>query len=205
LSSGRRTPPKTALKLDRASIVKAAFAVLSEKGLDGLSLRELASRLGVKAPALYWHVHNKAELIDMMAATFSASAVKEQQKEKTWTGRLLAYGHGLRQAMLRFPDAARLCSSARPLEDPDVQASRIAAPLIAAGLDIRRALSFQASVIAYTLGWVIYEQSQPMHEHLAHMIDFGDSFGSGLQAMVRGFALAVEERDAVRTKQRRLR
>jgi hypothetical protein len=45
------------------------------------------------------------------------------------------------------------------------------------------------AVIAYTLGWLIYEQSEPMHEHLAHMIDFAQSYNAGLLAMVRGFQL----------------
>ena len=44
-------------------------------------------------------------------------------------------------------------------------------------------------MIAYTLGWVIYEQSGPMHEHLAQMIDFAQSYNADLLAMVRGFQL----------------
>ena len=58
-------------KLDQGAVVSAAFEVLNSVGLDGLSLRLVAERLGVQAPALYWHVHNKAELISLMAATFS--------------------------------------------------------------------------------------------------------------------------------------
>ena len=57
-------------KLDQAAIVGAAFEVLNNEGLDGLSLRLVAEQLGVQAPALYWHVHNKAELLSLMAARF---------------------------------------------------------------------------------------------------------------------------------------
>ena len=188
-----RKPRRTEnTKLDRAAIVAAAFAVLRSEGLDGLSLRVLADHLGVQAPALYWHVHNKAELIGMMAATFGAAAAKAVPKEDTWASRLLAYGQALRQAMLLHRDAARLCAIAQPIEDPDATARRLAAPLVASGLDSHRALSCQSSVIAYTLGWVVYEQSQPMHEHLAHMIDFAESFEFGLHAMVRGFVAQIE-------------
>jgi len=49
-------------------------------------------------------------------------------------------------------------------------------------------------VIAYTLGWVIYEQSGPMHEHLAHMIDFAQSYNAGLLAMVCGFELESKDK-----------
>jgi TetR/AcrR family tetracycline transcriptional repressor len=173
--------------LDRASIVEAAFTVLSKNGLDGLSLRAVGSELGVQAPALYWHVRDKAELVGMMAATFGEVAASAVPSEDTWPARLSAYGKALRQAMLLHRDAARLCAIARPIEDPDSTARRIAAPLIEAGLDPQRALSCQSSIIAYTLGWVIYEQSKPMHEHLAHMLDFESSFDFGLRAMVRGF------------------
>jgi TetR/AcrR family tetracycline transcriptional repressor len=43
-------------------------------------------------------------------------------------------------------------------------------------------------VIAYTVGWVAYEQSQAMHDFLTQLIDFDESFEVGLQAMVRVFA-----------------
>jgi TetR/AcrR family tetracycline transcriptional repressor len=193
LSSSRKSRHTESTKLDRTSIVEAAFAVLSSKGLDGLSLRALADQLGVQAPALYWHVKNKAELIGMMAATFGMAAARAVPKENTWASRLTAYGGALRQAMLLHRDAARLCAIAQPIEDPDATARRLAAPLVASGLDSHRALSCQASVIAYTLGWVVYEQSQPMHEHLAHMIDFADSFEFGLRAMVQGFVAQIDD------------
>jgi AcrR family transcriptional regulator len=48
----------------RAQIVSEARALLDESGLDGLTL---ARRLGVKAPTLYWHVRDKADLRDAIA------------------------------------------------------------------------------------------------------------------------------------------
>ena len=78
-------------------------------------------------------------------------------------------------------------------EDPQANAKRIAEPLVAAGLDAGRALRCQSAVIAYTLGCVIYEQSGPMHEHLAQMIDFAQSYNAGLLAMVRGFQFEIKD------------
>jgi TetR/AcrR family tetracycline transcriptional repressor len=178
-------------KLDREAILSGAFAVLDEYGLDGLSLRVLAGHLHVRAPALYWHVRNKAELIGMMAAKFGAAASAAMPKKANWPDMLIAYAQALRTAMLAHRDSARLCAIAEPLEDPNENAKRIAEPLMAAGLEADRALRCQSSVIAYTLGWVIYEQSGPMHEHLAHMIDFAQSYNAGLLAMVSGFQLEI--------------
>jgi TetR/AcrR family tetracycline transcriptional repressor len=194
-------------RLDRDVILDAAFAVLDKYGLDGLSLRVLASHLHVRAPALYWHVHNKAELIGLMAAKFGAAASAARSRNAKWPDMLITYAQTLRAAMLAHRDSARLCAIAEPLEDPHENARRIAEPLVAAGLAADRALRCQSSVIAYTLGWLIYEQSEPMHEHLAHMIDFAQSYNAGLLAMVRGFQLETRSlgRKPTKKKDRRPR
>lgn len=175
-------------KLDRTLIIETAFAVLDEAGLDGLSLRLLASRLGVQAPALYWHVRNKAELIGLMAATFSAAAAAAVPDGPGWQAILLAHGRALRRALLRHRDAARLCAVAQPIEAPESMADRLARPLVLSGLDGRRALACQAAVISLTLGWVVFEQNREMHDHLAPMLDFETAYEAGLGALVRGFA-----------------
>jgi AcrR family transcriptional regulator len=42
--------------LDRAAVVEVAAALADEEGLEGVTLAELASRLGVRTPSLYNHV-----------------------------------------------------------------------------------------------------------------------------------------------------
>jgi TetR/AcrR family tetracycline transcriptional repressor len=175
-------------KLDQAAVVSAAFEVLNSTGLDGLSLRLVADRLGVQAPALYWHVHNKAELMSLMAATFSAAASEGNASGKTWREKLILSARARRAAMLKQRDSARVCVIAQPLKSAADAAPQLTAPLVATGLNARQALSYQAAVIAYTVGWVAYEQSQAMHDFLTQLIDFDESYETGLQAMVSGFA-----------------
>lgn len=175
-------------KLDRGAVVSAAFEVLNSVGLDGLSLRLVAERLGVQAPALYWHVHNKAELISLMAATFSEVASRANEVGSTWREKLLLSARARRGAMLKQRDSARVCVLAEPTRSAADVAPQITAPLIAMGLSARQAMSYQAAVIAYTVGWVAYEQSQAMHDFLTQLFDFDESFETGLQAMVSGFA-----------------
>lgn len=50
----------------RDRIVTAALDLLDEKGMDGVTVRALATRLDVRPSALYWHVRNKRELLDEM-------------------------------------------------------------------------------------------------------------------------------------------
>jgi TetR/AcrR family tetracycline transcriptional repressor len=173
--------------LDQAAIVGAAFEVLNSEGLDGLSLRLVAERLDVQAPALYWHVHNKAELLSLMAATFAEVASLANTDGMPWREKLLLSARLRRQAMLKYRDSARLCVVAEPRKSAADVAPLLVSPLISAGLDAHRAMSYLAAVIAYTVGWVAYEQSQAMHEYLTQLFDFDESFEAGLQAMINGF------------------
>jgi DNA replication and repair protein RecF len=55
-------------ELDADEIVAAAIAVLHERGLDAVSMRNVADRLGVSPMPLYTRVGNKAALLDAVAA-----------------------------------------------------------------------------------------------------------------------------------------
>lgn len=54
--------------LTREKIVDTALGVLGEFGLADLSMRRLASELGVAPGALYYHVKNKQELLALLAS-----------------------------------------------------------------------------------------------------------------------------------------
>ena len=56
----RSEPP---LSLER--IVATAVELLDAQGVDGLTMRRLADRLGSGAMSLYWHVDNKEEVFDL--------------------------------------------------------------------------------------------------------------------------------------------
>lgn len=50
--------------LTREKVLHTAMALVDEEGLEGLSMRRLASALDVHAMSLYNHVSNKADLLD---------------------------------------------------------------------------------------------------------------------------------------------
>ncbi|GAC03748.1 hypothetical protein GAGA_0885 [Paraglaciecola agarilytica NO2] len=56
------------------------------------------------------------------------------------------------------------------------------------GYDEETALSFEASVMSFVLGWMIYNQNQPTHVYLETIFNFEDSFDLGLTAIVKGLA-----------------
>ena len=177
------------MKLNKEGIVDAAFALLDEEGIEGLSLRRLAARLGVQAPAIYWYIPNKAGLFRRMSARLTTGARASCAGQPDWRSWLMAYGRGVRAAFLAHRDSAKLYANAGSIpEDPGEIGDLIAAPLVALGLGREDAISYQGSVISLSLGWALFEQTPPMRDFLTGMMDMDKSFEDGLEAMVRGFA-----------------
>lgn len=174
--------------LTRDQIVAQAFILLEEEGLERLSMRRLASKLKVQAPALYWHVADKAELLGMMSRDIYGAAYAGVGAAEDWRGWLRQFGRTLHASFAAHRDGARLCAIARPSSPVDVpaHASRIAAPLAVFGLDAKQALAHQAAVISFTLGWTTFETNGPMRDFLRQMMDFDATFTIGLDALVSG-------------------
>jgi TetR/AcrR family tetracycline transcriptional repressor len=176
------------VKIDQRQVIDGALQLLDEQGLAQLQMRAVAKRLDVQASALYWHVRNKGELLSLMSAYFYDAALASLPAGLTWRDWLLTFGKAFRRTLLGHRDSAQLCAIARPpAKDTDAVADQLAQPLIVAGLSRQLALSYQASVISLVLGWCIYEQSEALHDYLARMIGFDESFATGLTAMVAGF------------------
>ncbi len=54
-------------RLDKSKVINSALELLNEVGIEGLTTRKLAQKLGVEQPTLYWHVKNKRALLDALA------------------------------------------------------------------------------------------------------------------------------------------
>jgi TetR/AcrR family transcriptional regulator, tetracycline repressor protein len=54
-------------RLTRTAVVDRALTLVDKSGLDALTIRKLATELGVTPMALYWHFRNKDELISGLA------------------------------------------------------------------------------------------------------------------------------------------
>src|SRR5688500_20237098 len=60
-----RRPSRGEPPLSLARIVEASVALLDEEGIDRLTMRRLAERLGVPPPALSGHLDTKEDAIDL--------------------------------------------------------------------------------------------------------------------------------------------
>jgi TetR/AcrR family tetracycline transcriptional repressor len=110
--------PNVELALDQRQIVQAALALLDEAGFDGLTMRNLASRLGIKAASLYWHVRNKQELLGLLAEEICAP-IRDPDPTLSWFDQLVAVGNQYRQVLLAHRDAARVLSGSGAPSTPN--------------------------------------------------------------------------------------
>ena len=150
--------------ITRERIVAAALELLDDKGMDALTVRALATRLDVRAPALYWHVRNKQELLDEMATEVMrrvTGALAALPPGAGWRDDLAAYAHVLRAEYLRHRDGARIFSGTR-ITDPAVV--RMKEPLFerwtASGWKPTDADDAVDVVTAFVVGFVIEEQER---------------------------------------------
>lgn len=151
------------MALDRETVVRTALRVLDEGGLDGLTLRKIAAKLGVQAPALYWHFKNKQELLDAMATTVFADALDafdQPSAAATWDEWAASYGTGLRQMLLRHRDGAKMVSGTY-LTDAALYApmERALRMFTDAGFSFSDALLGLSTIYCYTIGFTIEEQA----------------------------------------------
>lgn len=99
--------------IDRAQIVAEALRLLQREGLDGVSTRRVAERLGVKSPALYWHVRNKDEMLQLVADALCADMALSQRKQ-SFRKRLEKIASEYRRVLVAHRDAPRLFAELPP-------------------------------------------------------------------------------------------
>jgi AcrR family transcriptional regulator len=102
-------------RLDRDSVLRAGLALADESGLDAVTLRRLAGRIGVTPMALYRHVAGKGGLLDGMADLLYAE-LDVPEPDGDWWSELAALAHSVRRVLLAHPATVPLFS--RPLAGP---------------------------------------------------------------------------------------
>lgn len=150
------------MTLDRQQVVDEAIALLDAEGLDGVTTRKLAARLGVRSPTLYWHVPNKAALVTAIAETILGQRfpkVTPPDDGERWQDWLMGLAERLRGALLAHPDGARVVSIAQ-LSLTMAEISEVAmSALVARGIPLRRARIIVLTVERFTVGYVLEEQA----------------------------------------------
>jgi AcrR family transcriptional regulator len=142
--------------LTRERVVAEAVTVIGANGVDALSMRALATRLGVVPGALYRHVRNKEQLYDLVLDGVLAEVDYEVDRSLAWTEQVKVLAHRLRTVLENHPGIAGLLKTRDPLGPHSLAlAEAFLAPLHEAGLPGRQTGLAFALIYDYTLGFAL--------------------------------------------------
>lgn len=151
------------MAVTRDDVIHTAIQLLEEVGLDGLTLRRLATELGISAPTLYWHVKDKRELLDLMAETMVADQRATQSPfpdNLPWDEKI---AEGMRRqfrTLIAYRDGARVVAGNRPTERAMPQIEAFLAIWIEAGFSPEEALATILSFGDYVSGSALEYQAE---------------------------------------------
>ena len=142
-------------------ILDAALAIADEHGIEAVSMRALADRIGVTPMALYRHVKDKAALLDAMVGRLLAALLPPGGAEdRAWDERLTAFAYACREMTQRHPWAAHLLFS-RPAVTPDAvrAVDAIYLALLEAGVAEPEVPRLERLISTFLLGFAASEAS----------------------------------------------
>ena len=149
--------------LSKAGIVQAGLDTLDEHGIDGVTVRAVASRLGVKAAALYWHVRDKQDLLDEMATEIwrrVSAELAALPAGQSWDQVMAAFAAITRRALLSHRDGAKVFSGTY-LTDASVLEAQEAglAQMTSQGFTVHDVVRAYSLLYNFTIGFCIEEQA----------------------------------------------
>lgn len=177
-------------KIRREIVVSEALALLDEAGLDGVSTRQLAKRLGVEQPTLYHYFRTKRDLLAALAQAAMAphATAPLPTPGDDWRVWFLDNTRSFRRALLMHRDGARLHAGSAPTGDLERIRHKMAF-LVASGVPERDAQMAMLAASRFTVGSVLEEQADTGVADLppdVPAIDHESAFEAGLALILAG-------------------
>jgi TetR/AcrR family transcriptional regulator, tetracycline repressor protein len=151
------------MKIDKTAIISAALDLLNEVGIDALSTRGLAQRLGVQQPALYWHFKSKQALLTAMNAVMLrlGHTCREPLPGQSWQAFVRDRAVSFRKALLGFRDGARVYAGAHLEHDDAGQMERTLRFMTDHGFSAIDVMNLEVAISRYVIGCALEEQAEP--------------------------------------------
>ena len=92
-------------QLDADEIVDAAIEILRDQGLDAMSMRSVATRLGVSPVPLYSRIGNKEALVNAVAERMLRDLAPPATADEPWPTYAARWARELRSRLGQAPDA----------------------------------------------------------------------------------------------------
>ncbi|MBV9228379.1 MAG: TetR/AcrR family transcriptional regulator [Chloroflexi bacterium] len=147
--------------LSREQIVRVALTLADAEGIEAISLRRIASVLGVSAMALYWYVERKEDVLDLMIDAVYGEMVYPELAPEDWRSHLQEIAVQTRAMMLRHPWLASLIGH-RAVLGPNAlkQTDYLLGIMSRLGFDMTTCMSVLSMFNAYTVGFVLGEMGE---------------------------------------------
>lgn len=156
-SSGKREP------LSRERVLRGAIAVADAQGYDALTIRSLATHLGVQPMALYYHVPNKGAILDgILDLVFEEIEIPSVGCE--WRAEMARRARSAREALRRHPWAIVLLQSGTAPGPATLRHhNAVIGTLRAAGFSVRQTAHAFALLDSYIYGFALSEAALPIN------------------------------------------
>src|SRR5689334_5496262 len=100
--------------LSRRGIAEEALKLVEEEGVEALTTRKLAKRLGVEGPSLYNHIANRDDLLDEMTSLIDEYVAGASLDDPDWRVALAEFARAYRRAFDVQPQLVAIIAS-RPV------------------------------------------------------------------------------------------
>ena len=170
-------------ELDRGTVVAAAMRVAERGGVRSVTVRALATELGLSTTAMYRYVDGKAELLNLTAEATLASV--ELPESGPWQQRIRVVANSARTAMLRIDGIADVLQT-QPAKGAARQVDALMQQLVVdAGVPPSRRESARMLLMIFILGSVSFEQAL---DGLPHQLTVSPEsrFAQGLDVLIAG-------------------
>jgi AcrR family transcriptional regulator len=147
--------------LDRERIVAAALRIVDAEGVVALSLRRLADELDVTPMSLYWHVADKAELLELVGQAVLDEIVLPD-RVGGWKEQLRDVHRAMLASFLRHRNTTDAVAGRARFGAAGLAAfERIVAILLDAGFTPEAAFDAYQSLYLFTLGFMATSTRSP--------------------------------------------
>jgi len=147
------------VNLSREAIVETALEIMTAYGLADVSMRRLASALGVQPSALYWHFANKQELLAAVAGVVLADLPIVEPAD--WAAGLKRWASGLHVALRRRRGGAEVVSAVLALTAWEAgPGAAVEESLVAAGLAADQAHAAAVGLLYFVIGQAFDEEQR---------------------------------------------
>jgi TetR/AcrR family transcriptional regulator, tetracycline repressor protein len=161
--AARRTPGQRA-GLTREAVLAGARAALAQDGIEALSMRRLAQRLGVAPNALYSHVAGRDDLIDALLDDTLNEVRAPDPRRGDWRAGIETIMRRTYAVLLAHPDLVPLYVARRGARGPRAVAlgEAMLAMLARGGIEGDSAVEAMRTLIVHTIGFAAFATGAPL-------------------------------------------